>query len=251
MNWWHGLTLLGSLAVTGPVGIAIAVWLMMGKSWRLAAQWCLLFGGAMALVVATKVAFIGWGIGIESVEFAGISGHAMRACAVFPVAAFLAFRHTGKRLHWIAVALGVVLALLISYSRIVVHAHSVSEVLSGAPLGLLVAAAFLWLASDADHLAMSRVLVVLCIPVLLVLPHVEPIPTEQWMEDLALTLSGHERPFTRLEWPNSRQSVQLRFMQQLRARQMEQQMRQRMQRGVVQPGPRPPWRTPDPQQVLR
>ncbi len=40
----------------------------------------------------------------------------------------------------------------------------------------------------------------LCIPVLLVAPRVEPMPTEQWMTQLALFLSGHDRPYTRSLW---------------------------------------------------
>ena len=85
MSWWEGLSIVGSTAVTVPLSIAIAAWLLAGRSWRLSLSWCLLFGGAMLLVVLTKMAYIGWGIGIEEVQFGGLSGHAMRACAVYPV----------------------------------------------------------------------------------------------------------------------------------------------------------------------
>jgi len=211
MMWWRDLSLMGSLVVTGPIGIAIAVWLLAGQSWRLTLSWCLLFGAGMAVVVLTKVAFIGWGVGVESIEFSGISGHAMRAAAVFPVAFYLAFRRAGPRAGlWGALA-GVAVALLISISRIQVEAHSVSEAVTGTVLGLMVAAAFIWHASTEHHLAIGRVLLALCIPVLLIAPRVDPAPTEQWMTQLALLLSGHDEPFTRRQWhtpPPARNTAQ-------------------------------------------
>ncbi|GJI92121.1 phosphatase PAP2 family protein [Duganella hordei] len=200
MMWWHGLSVVGSLAVTGPIGVAITVWLMAGKSWRLTAAWVLLFGVGMALVVVTKIAFIGWGVGVESVEFSGFSGHAMRAAAVFPVACFLAFRSSPVPARQLATLAGVLLAVLIAMSRVYVLAHSVSEVITGCLLGLAVAAVFIWYASTEHHLALSRVLVVLCIPILLVAPRVEPVPAEMWITQAALFLSGHDKPYTRAIW---------------------------------------------------
>ncbi|MES2160055.1 MAG: phosphatase PAP2 family protein [Pseudomonadota bacterium] len=200
MMWWHGLSVTGSLAVTGPIGIAIAVWLVAGKSWRLTAAWCVLFGIGMALVVATKMAFVGWGLGVESVEFAGFSGHAMRAAAVFPVAFYLAFRSSPPQWRVLGTLLGVLLAVLISISRVYVQAHSVSESVTGCLLGLAVAAVFIWYASTEHHMALSRLLVVLCIPIVLIAPRVEPVPAEMWITQAALWLSGHDQPYTRAIW---------------------------------------------------
>jgi len=200
MIWWHWLSVIGSLAITGPIGIAIGVWLMAGRSWRLTAIWTVLFGAGMALVIGTKIAFMGWGIGVQSVEFAGFSGHAMRAAAVFPVAGFLAFRSSPPPARHLATALGVLLAVMISISRVYVRAHSVSEVVTGCLLGLAVAALFIWYAGNEHHMALSRVLVALCVPILLVAPRVEPIPTETWIAQAALYLSGRDHPYTRAIW---------------------------------------------------
>ncbi|UGQ48891.1 phosphatase PAP2 family protein [Massilia endophytica] len=196
-SWWSALSVLGSLAVTGPLGVAIALWLLAGRSWRLTLSWLLLFGAGMAMVVATKVAFIGWGVGIPEVKFAGLSGHAMRACAVFPVAFYLAFRRAQPAWRRGAFAVGVLLAVLISFSRLPVLAHSASEVVLGGAVGFAVAAAFIAL-SRADHPALfGRVLAALCVPVLLLAPRAEPVPTEQWMRELALYLSGKDKPHER------------------------------------------------------
>ncbi|HAT33935.1 MAG TPA: membrane-associated phospholipid phosphatase [Janthinobacterium sp.] len=188
------------MAVMAPTGVAIALWLAAGKCWRLALNWCLLFGGGMAVVVLTKVAFIGWGIGVSSVELAGFSGHAMRAAAIFPVAFFVLLKNAGPRARVAGVAAGVVLAVLIAIARVVVHAHSVSEVVTGCLLGLAVAFAFIWHARAVREVVVSRVLIALSLCGLLFTPTVEPVPTEQWMQQLALYLSGHERPFQRGDW---------------------------------------------------
>lgn len=200
MMLWHVYGVLGSVAVTGPIGLAIAVWLVAGKSWRLTLAWSLLFGVGMALVVATKMAFIGWGVGVESVAFAGISGHAMRAAAVYPVALYLLAYGGGAPLRLAALAAGVVLAVLIAISRVVINVHSVSEVVTGCLLGFTVAAAFLWYARSGRTLVMSRVLGLLCLPVLLIAPRVEPIPTEMWITRAALYLAGHQQPHIPYIW---------------------------------------------------
>ncbi len=208
MIWWHALSVAGSLAVTGPIGLAIAVWLIVGKSWRLTWLWTLLFGAGMVLVVGTKMAFMGWGIGVESVQFAGFSGHAMRAAAVYPVAAFLAFRSSSSGARYAATAAGVVFAILIAVSRVPVLAHSVSESVTGCLLGLAVAAAFIRYASSERHWALSRMLVVLCLPIVLIAPNVEPVPAEMWITKAAMYLSGRDQPYTRAMWNQAQPQAQ-------------------------------------------
>ena len=201
---WHWLSLIGSLAVTGPLGIAIVVWLLAGKSWRLAAIWVFLYGAGMALVVITKMAFMGWGIGVQSVDFAGFSGHAMRAAAVYPVAGFLVTRSSPPWAQILGSTVGVLLGVLISLSRIYTYAHSPSEAWTGCLLGLVVAGAFIWYASGEHHLALSRILAVLCVPVFLMAPHVRPVPAELWIAKAALYLSGRDYPYTRAMWHTPR-----------------------------------------------
>ncbi|CDG83447.1 PAP2 superfamily protein [Janthinobacterium agaricidamnosum NBRC 102515 = DSM 9628] len=192
--------MVGSVAVTAPAGIAIALWLVAAERWRLALNWCLWYGGGMALVVITKVAFIGWGLGISSIGFAGFSGHAMRAAAVFPVAFFVLRMNAGGRQKYFGVLLGAILAVLISVSRVVVHAHTVSEAVSGCLLGLLVAGGFIWHARRVVELVVSHLLVFASMGGLLLMLSAEPVPTEQWMTRLALFLSGRAQAFSRADW---------------------------------------------------
>lgn len=191
-SWWSALSALGGIEVTGPLGIAIAVWLLAGRSWRLSLAWCLLYGAGMTLVVLTKLAYMGWGIGIPELKFAGLSGHAMRACAVFPVAFYLALRHRGERAGRAALAAGVALALLVSVSRVPVLAHSWSEVVLGGAVGFAVAAGFIWQARSEHPTVVGRLLLALCIPPLLVMPTTEPVHTERMLKKLAVALSGRD-----------------------------------------------------------
>src|SRR4051794_7334239 len=89
MNDWTDLTRFGDVTITTLLATAIAAWLFAEDEKRLALWWTLLYGGAMGVVIATKMAFIGWGIGIRALDFAGFSGHAMRAAAVMPVLCYL------------------------------------------------------------------------------------------------------------------------------------------------------------------
>lgn len=200
MIWWHGISVLGSMAVMAPAGMAIALLLAAAGAWHLLLRWCWLFAVGMALVVVSKLAFIGWGIGLSSIGFAGFSGHAMRAAAVLPVACYLLFKNSGATARQASLIFGVLLAVLISVSRVVLHAHSVSEVVSGCVLGLAVAFAFLDDAQGSRHFFLSRPLLALCACALLFTPQVEPVPTEAWLTQLALHLSGRVQPFTRLDW---------------------------------------------------
>lgn len=199
MTWWHYITALGGLAVTAPLGGGIAVWLAAAHCRRRALHWCLLFGGAMLLVILSKVAFLGWGIGLRGLDFAGFSGHAARAAAVFPVAAYLLLRDRPRSWRMAGVALAASLAVAVAVSRVMVHTHSASEAAFGCALGLGVAGAFIALARTARQFHPSPVLVALTLALLL-LPRMEPVDSQQWMTGLALNLSGKDRVYLRHGW---------------------------------------------------
>ncbi len=204
MHWWHYLSSLGALGITAPLGIGIAVWLGAAHCSRRALVWCLLVGAAMLVVVASKVAFIGWGVGLKAFDFTGFSGHAARAGAVFPAAAYLVLR--GARRPWrvAGVVLAVLLALVVTVSRVKVHAHSPAEAVLGVLLGLAAAGAFIALCRSEKVFSPSPLLVGLTLAVLVFQPRTEGIDSQQWMTALALNLSGHDRPYTRWSWQQTR-----------------------------------------------
>ncbi|MFT5532161.1 MAG: membrane-associated phospholipid phosphatase [Burkholderiaceae bacterium] len=200
MATWFRVTSFGDSIVTIPAAAAIILWLLSGRAWRMAAWWSGLFGAGLVLVVATKIAFIGWGVGIASIDFTGISGHAMRATAVLPIIGCLAFNGSRLRIRLAGFAAGLAIALLISVSRVVVDAHSVSEAASGALLGTAISSAFMRVTSSVIRPTINGWLVVLSLAGLFWVSSAEPAPTQEILTDLALKLSGHERPFTRANW---------------------------------------------------
>ncbi|MDO8305907.1 MAG: membrane-associated phospholipid phosphatase, partial [Herminiimonas sp.] len=86
---WLTFTKLADSNFTMPLAALLAAWLAGARAWKPCLLWCLLFGAGIVLVIATKIAYIGWGAGIAAIDFTGISGHAMRATAIAPVLIYL------------------------------------------------------------------------------------------------------------------------------------------------------------------
>ena len=201
MTWWNGISFAADMSVMGPAGVAIAVWLLVSRQWKLVLSWSLWYGGGLALVVLSKLAFMSWGVGSSTLDFTGFSGHAMRAGAVFPVLIYVLLQRAEPRWRHAGVLAGVAFAVLVAISRVVVHAHSVSEAVSGCVLGLALALGFMWNARGAVHFTVSHALALASLVLMVALSFkAEPMPTEQWLQKLAMVLSGHERVFSREDW---------------------------------------------------
>jgi membrane-associated phospholipid phosphatase len=223
MILWHHLSALGGLNVTALLALAIAAWLVGARCWRLALAWCLLFGAAMTVAVASQMAFLGWGIGVHALDFTGFSGHATRAGAVFPVALFLLLDRQGRRRGnrrgavrpdavpdrrkegWqrAAVLAGAILAAAVAAARVKVDAHTPSEAIAGCLLGLGAAALFILRCRAASDWSPQPLLLGLLAATML-LPRADPAYSHQWLTAAALTLSGHDRVWLREEWQPAR-----------------------------------------------
>lgn len=197
---WRNITNLGDVTVMAAAAVAIIAGLALERAWRMAVWWVVLFALGLLLVVATKVAFVGWGIGIRSLDFTGFSGHAMRAAAVIPVLAYLIVQNTSPLVRALGVAAGLSLSALIGISRLALHQHSVSEVIMGYLLGASVSLGFIWLLSRRKKVALGRPLIAFCVVTLLLLPRTESVSSQRMIVKLALYLSGHDRPFVREGW---------------------------------------------------
>jgi hypothetical protein len=215
MVWWSHLSALGGLNVTALLALAIAGWLVAARCWRLALAWCVLFGAALLLAGLSQMAFMGWGVGIRSLEFTGFSGHATRAAAVFPVALFLLLERRGRRRadqsgnvrterrqgRGLGAALfaGVLLAVAVAVARVKVGAHSPSEALAGCALGLATAGLFLArLRATRDY--SPRPLLLGLLAAVILLPRADPVNSHQWLTAAALKLSGSDRVWLRNGW---------------------------------------------------
>jgi membrane-associated phospholipid phosphatase len=192
LHAWTAVTHTGAMSVTSLAAIVIGMCLYGAGERARAVRWCLLFGTVLAVVLVSKVLFIGWGVGIRSLDFIGFSGHAARAAVVMPVLGWLIWQRRG------ALA-GMAWAVLVAVSRVVLETHSVSEAVSGCALGLLAAALAVAGLRGMRGRAPVRPLMALCLVVLAPLPG--PQYRSGWstrfVEAVALTVSGHAQPYTR------------------------------------------------------
>lgn len=196
---WNQISMFGDSVVTLPAAAAIMVWLIAGRAWNMALWWGSLFAAGLILVAATKVAFIGWGIGISAIDFAGISGHSMRASAILPVLFYLLLHRSMPLLRDGGVVLGLLLGALMGISRVAVGAHSVSEAVAGCLLGGAIGLGFILLSKPLPKPHLNRFLIAFSLFGLLPTSYAEPAPTDHWLQAVALYLSGHERPYVRDE----------------------------------------------------
>jgi hypothetical protein len=201
---WYSITRFGGAGLTLPLAFAIAIWLALGYTWRLAAAWLGVLGAAIGVVALTKIAFLGWGVGVRELDFTGVSGHAMLSTAVYPVALFLMLMPTRSAVRLAGVALGLAAGIAVGLSRVVLDAHSPSEAVAGCVVGAFAAVLFVWWSWDARPGEMHAMPVALSLLMLVVALHDVRVPTQRWITHIALHLSGHERPFVRARWKAGR-----------------------------------------------
>jgi membrane-associated phospholipid phosphatase len=197
MNFWHSITALGDTGLAVIAGLVIAIWLVAGHRARLAGIWIAVLCLAVLCVATTKLLFMGWGIGIESLDFTGISGHTTLAACVLPVlvrlmAGALRPGYTGSCFF-----AGEALAGLVGLSRLAIHVHSVSEVVTGFVLGCALSHVFLAVLRNHRGMTLSPSLLGLAMVALMPLMLWESTPSHAFLEQIAMSLSGRGEVYTR------------------------------------------------------
>ncbi|MBS0195052.1 MAG: hypothetical protein JSR34_12520 [Proteobacteria bacterium] len=136
------LSSLGALDTTAVAAIGVMALLMLRREHRLALRYALLLWLAMALGVCSKLAYYGWGVRFGLGAFHGMSGHVLRAFAVYPALgyAIVAGRSTWARM--LGVGLGATMAIAVLAAIVWFRIHSPLEAISGGAAGWMVS---LWL----------------------------------------------------------------------------------------------------------
>jgi hypothetical protein len=197
---WMFITGFGGAAVMVPLALAVAAWLAVGYRWRTAALWLFLLATGAALVTVTKIAFLGWGIGVRALDFTGISGHSMLSTAVFPVMLYVILLPAPRMTRTFGVLVGLGIGTLVGLSRVALSAHSVSETIAGCLLGGAVALAYVALHRETPTKALSSSVVAVSLLVVIASLYDFHLPTQRWVTGIALDLSGHDKPFIRARW---------------------------------------------------
>jgi len=194
---WTLITDFGDSAVMLPAAATIALWLGAGGAWRAMAAWLLSFGLGAAAVVGTKIAFLGWGIGIATLNFTGISGHTMLATAVTLTAIHLLSMGAPRPLRLALMAAGLAGALAIGISRLALDAHSLSEVCSGLIIGGLVAGGFALASRRLAAPVLAPGLMLASLAIVCIAMHGHQAGAQGLIERVSLYLSGHGQAYTR------------------------------------------------------
>lgn len=202
MNW-HWLTFFGDSMLLLPCAVLVVVLLLWkADTRRTSLQWLLLFGIAGAIVVVSKLAFMGWGVGSRAFDFTGFSGHSALSASIWPVMIWILTSRASHRWRLAAVCGGYLLALAVGFSRVVIHAHSVSEVVAGLALGFTISTSFLLMQYSRHtairHLSYGQLSAVLLLPLLLVIQG-KKAPTQGLLEQIALMVAPVQRVYTRAD----------------------------------------------------
>jgi membrane-associated phospholipid phosphatase len=193
--WWV-ITHMGSSSLLLPALILVLAGLWGSGVHSVARGYLLRILLAVTITVISKCLFFGWGIGIAALDFTGISGHTLLATSILPLllrgAPWPALQTRG-----LGAAAGWALAIVVGISRVVVNAHSVSEVVAGWVLGAAVSWPTLRAlgATSLTHWASK-----LAPLVLLLAFHSNSatfLPTHDIEVRLALWVSGQGKPFVR------------------------------------------------------
>jgi hypothetical protein len=197
------ITQYAGITVMLPAALVVAGWLWCTASRKLALLWLGVLSVAYFVVGLSKVLFKGWGIGLESLDIAVISGHAMNACLVSTVVLSLLLRQVDHRLRWLALGAGLLLTWWFSVRYVGQTIHPLPEAIAGAVVGSAAACVFLFRLERKEIRKIPRAALVLGLAVILLSTSIPKYTAEGVLNSLAVTLSGTEKAFRQPHWRTS------------------------------------------------
>jgi hypothetical protein len=185
----------GHTAVMIPMAGAIVAWLLTEGRWRLAFYWCSLFAFGLSVVALSKIAFLGWGIEMQSIGFKALSGHAFRSTVVIPVFLYVAQQNTSEHWRVTGFLFGIALSMVLSILLINFNFHTTSEVIVTFIFGVVIAAAFIGVARRLPQARTRRWTVPMSLITFFVIHNLKPSLINHRLVDIALYLSGRDYPY--------------------------------------------------------
>jgi len=116
---WLVITHLGAASIMLPMFMMITAELWLAKQKSNLLTWLLAMMVGVAIVLASKIVFIGWGWGSASLNFIGISGHTMLASSIFPVWMGWLLAGPTRRFSLHGVILGLAIGAVVGWSRLI------------------------------------------------------------------------------------------------------------------------------------
>ncbi|MFH8135021.1 phosphatase PAP2 family protein [Pantoea osteomyelitidis] len=198
---WKSLTYFGDSMLLIPTAVIIALILpWKSDNRRTVWYWLVAFGLAGLLVSVSKILFLGFGIGSARFNFTGFSGHSAMSATLWPVMLWLISGRWSAFWRAFAIGLGYLIPLMVGFSRLVIHAHSKSEVAAGLLLGFTLSTLFLisQRRTALKGFSWPQIGVAFLVPLLLI-GHGRLATTQQFLERFSADLAGLEKPYTRAD----------------------------------------------------
>lgn len=198
---WRTLTYFGDSMLLIPTAVIIALILpWKSDNRRTVWYWVVAFCMAGLLVSLSKILFLGFGIGSARFNFTGFSGHSAMSATLWPVMLWLISGRWPHPLRMLAIACGYLIPMMVGLSRLVIHAHSTSEVATGLLLGFTLSSAFLisQRRTALKGFSWPQVGAAFLVPLLL-LGHGRVATTQQFLERFSADLAGLEKPYSRAD----------------------------------------------------
>ncbi len=191
---WAKLYHLGDLTLTIPAACAVAAWLVAARAWRAAGGWLLAFGLALALVAATKIAFMGWATGLPALHFKALSGHATGFTAAVPTLCWLLAAPLGRQARAAGALAALAVGVAVAVALVRAGEHTPAEALAGWLIGAATFACALRLVDAAPAPGTWRGGGAAVLAAGVAAWAVETAPLNHWMVRVALALSGNAAP---------------------------------------------------------
>lgn len=180
-----------------PAALVVTVWLWLASSKKMALLWLTVLMCAYFIVGVSKVLFKGWGIGLEGLDIAVFSGHAMNACLVFSVLLSLLSQQLDRRLGWPALGAGLLATWWFSVNYVGQTIHPLPEAIAGALIGSVAACVFLFRLEKSHIEKISKPALLVGLVVVLVCSFIPKYTAEGLLDQIATWLSGGEHAFKR------------------------------------------------------
>lgn len=197
---WKTLTYLGDSMLLIPTAVMIALVIPWKNSDRRAVWfWLIIFCCSGGLVSLSKIAFMSFGIGSVHLNFTGFSGHSTMSATLWPVMFWLFSGNLSSLFQRAAITCGYIIPLLVGFSRLILKAHSASEVVFGLILGYTLSSAFLISQRHSRLKGFSAMQLGMALWIPLLLSHGRIAPTQRLLEHLSANIAGIEKTWHRAD----------------------------------------------------
>lgn len=188
----------GGITVMIPAGLVIAIWLWYSRP--LALKWWLMtVACAYSVVAVSKLLFKGWGVAIQHLDIAVLSGHAMNTTLMVTVGVSLIARRINPDWRWPAAGLGLLVAAGFSAYCVAPFVHPLNEALAGCLLGAVAACGFLWRLERVD-VRVSPSLIGGGLVILILSTLIPKYNAEKLLNHVAVAVSGAEEAYQEPSW---------------------------------------------------